>query len=148
MKNKNDTILIAIIAIFTLLCVTVHAGLTPDVFAITWTRTNGTALFSTNTFLMGTSYLLQSNNVQNATGAPQDLTGLVGFVTVGAPESNLTFSITTDNTNGIFDCAITTPVWNAFSGELCSMQLTLTNASGTTVTFRGLQQFNITRGLH
>ena len=151
-KRSNDFILMLCIAVIVFLCAVSHgraAGLTPDVFSLTWSRTGVTqTVFAPTNFLMGTSYLLQSNAVQNAIGAPQDLTGLGGFVTVGATESNIAYSITIDNTNGIFDCAITTPVWKAYSGELCSMQLTLTNNSGTIVTFKGLQQFGIQRGLH
>jgi hypothetical protein len=152
MKNetRNDFFLILSIGVATLLCaLSARSGLTPDTFSLSWYRTNVTANVDTNVYLMGTSYLLQSNQVFAASGAAQDLTGLGGYVTAGATESNLAFAITADvATNGIFDCQITTPVWAAYSGELLSMQLTLTNGAGTVVTYRGLKQLNITRGLH
>jgi hypothetical protein len=126
-----------------------HAGLTPDTFSLSWYRTNVTDAVDTNVYLMGTSYLLQSNEVFSASGAAQDLTGLGGFVTVGASESNIAYAITADvPTGGVFDCQFTTPIWSAYAGEMCGMQLTLTNAAGTIVTYRGLWNLNITRGLH
>ena len=113
------------------------------------TGTTNTAAVDTNVYLMGTTYLCQSNKVFAANGAAQDLTGLGGFITVGAVESNIAYAITTGvATGGVFDCQFTTPIWTAYAGEMCGLQLTLTNASGTIVTYRGLWQLNITRGLH
>ena len=140
---------ILIIIALVLLAAFMHAGLTPDTFSLSWYRTNVTAAVDTNVYLMGTTYLCQSNKVFAANGAAQDLTGLGGFITVGAVESNIAYAITTDvATGGVFDCQFTTPIWTAYAGEMCGLQLTLTNASGTIVTYRGLWQLNITRGLH
>jgi hypothetical protein len=123
------------------------AQLVPDAIALTWNRTDASALFTTNNLLANASYGI-SNIVNNASGTRQDLTGCGAYFTVGTLATNIRYNATITDTNGILSATILFP--SKFTASevafISNIQLTLTNGS-VTVIYTGLKQVNIVNKL-
>ena len=149
------------IILATLLATTLAtAGLQPDQFTFTWTRQGTTAIADSNTWLSGVTYLLTNCVCSNAL-VTQDLTGCGIIIRVGDSTTNLAFTGTVQNTNGLFCCYFTIPQTTAstiiytptgpvnVSGttNITGIQLTITNGA-VIVTDKEIKQLKYMAPLH
>ena len=123
------------------------AQLAPDTIAVTWNRTDASALFTTNTLLANVSYTI-SNTVNTVAGSKQDLTGCGAYFTVGTLATSLTYVATIVDTNGVISANIKFPSQfpKSVVPFLSNIQLTLTNGS-VIVVYSGLKQVQIVNKL-
>ena len=140
------------------------ADLAPETLSLIWTRGEASSNLTGAAFLTGST--IQFTNCQalvsgavgtNTPAVAQDLTGLGGYLTVGNPtltNTPLTVAITADvATNGTFyTAAFSLPTFAQLGGVAgysasFSAQLTLTNAAGSTYTYRGLKTAVATKAL-
>ena len=126
------------------------ADIIPDIFTFTWNRSDGSTYGDTNTWLTGVTYLLTNNIVMSAT-TTQDLTGIGIEIRAGNNTVNSLFAGTVvDAANGTFSCRFSFPSPNATTaqGMPVYLQLSLTNSTGTRVTYKGQKQFTVVNPLH
>jgi len=135
---------------FLLLASVSLADIIPDMFTFTWNRTDVSAAGDTNTWLSGVTYLLTNNIVMSST-TTQDLTGLGIEIRAGNNIINSLFTGTVVNAdNGTFSCLFSFPSPNATTaqGMPVYLQLSITNGTGTRVTYKGQKRFVIVNPLH
>ena len=129
------------------------ADIVPDSFSNTWARSDATVLMDTNIWNTFVTYVLTDNLVLAVDGvSPQDLTGLGIDIRVGDASTNVLFHgvATATPTNGLFSCSFSVPTSSptAIRTMAAFIQLSLTNAAGVCVTFKGQRQINVVNPLH
>jgi len=142
--------------LFILLCLVTSVALAdiqPDSFSNTWARSDVTVLMDTNIWNTYVTYLLTNNYVVASDGvSTQDLTGLGIDIRVGDASTNVLYHgvATATPANGLFSCFFSVPTSSPNSIRIMAsfIQLSLTNAAGTRVTFKGQKQLNVINPLH
>lgn len=129
------------------------AGLDPEMVSVNYTRDTGDEYANTNVYLSGTT-LLFTNCIAFTTGSStQNLTGVSVVLRVGNEKTNFTYSATTASAAlGTFYGLVSLPSHRDMGvpveiETVLRVQCTLTNAAGTSFTYRGSKLLTVRSGL-